>query len=109
MFSAFLFYVLFYHHPMSSFIMVLVHVHTPSNSKLEQIPLIRFAGQQVPWSSLERLSATYRLCTLYHTFGPPSFFTTFTPKTLTNLVSDEMTELVTDDETDILVDSHTRV
>ena len=47
-------------------------------------PLIRLAGQPVPWSPLERLSATYHLYSLYHTFGPPSFFITFAPKTLTN-------------------------
>ena len=47
-------------------------------------PLIRLAGAQVRWGPLERLSATHHLYALYHTFGPPSFFVTFAPKTLTN-------------------------
>ena len=47
-------------------------------------PLIKLAGAQVPWGPLERLSAVHHLYALYHTFGPPSFFITFAPKTLNN-------------------------
>ena len=47
-------------------------------------PFIKLAGAQVPWGPLERLSAVYHLYALYHTFGPPSFFITFAPKTLNN-------------------------
>ena len=47
-------------------------------------PLIRLAGSKVPWGPLERLSATVHLYALSHTFGPPSLFITFAPKTLTN-------------------------
>ena len=50
----------------------------------EIAPLIRVAGAHVPWGPLERLSATHHLYALYHTFGPPAFFITFAPKTLTN-------------------------
>ena len=47
-------------------------------------PFLRLAGSKVPWGPLERLSATYHLYALYHTFGPPGFFITFAPKTITN-------------------------
>ena len=47
-------------------------------------PLIKLAGSHVPWGPLERLSAVHHLYALYHTFGPPSFFITFAPKTLNN-------------------------
>ena len=47
-------------------------------------PLVQLAGGKVPWSPLERLSATHHMYALYHTFGPPAFFVTFAPKTLTN-------------------------
>ena len=47
-------------------------------------PLVRLAGKKVPWSPMERLSAAYHIYALYHHFGPPAFFITFAPKTLTN-------------------------
>jgi len=47
-------------------------------------PLVRLAGKKVPWSPMERLSASYHIYALYHHFGPPAFFITFAPKTLTN-------------------------
>ena len=47
-------------------------------------PWVRLAGRKVPWSPLERLSASYHLYSLYHHFGAPSYFITFAPKTLTN-------------------------
>ena len=49
-------------------------------------PLIKLAGSHVPWGPLERLSAVHHLYALYHTFGPPSFFITFAPKTLNNSI-----------------------
>jgi len=58
---------------------------TEAKELVQQIgPLIRVAGAHVPWGPLERLSATHHLYALYHTFGPPAFFITFAPKTLTN-------------------------
>ena len=61
----------------------------PSSQEAQELvrrvgPLLRLAGSKVPWGPLERLSATYHLYALYHTFGPPSFFITFAPKTITN-------------------------
>lgn len=47
-------------------------------------PLIRLAGKRVPWSPMERLSASYHIYALYHVFGAPAFFVTFSPKVLTN-------------------------
>lgn len=49
-------------------------------------PLIKLAGTQVPWGPLERLSAVHHLYAMYHMFGPPSFFITFAPKTLSNKI-----------------------
>ena len=49
-------------------------------------PLIKLAGTHVPWGPLERLSAVHHLYALYHSFGPPSFFITFAPKTLNNKI-----------------------
>ena len=70
-------------------VFALVDAKDPESDEAKELvrsiaPLIRLAGQQVSWSPLERLSATYHLYALYHTFGPPSFFMTFAPKTLTN-------------------------
>ena len=47
-------------------------------------PLVRLAGKKVPWSPMERLSASYHIYAMYHVFGAPAFFITFSPKTLTN-------------------------
>ena len=49
-------------------------------------PLVRLAGKKVPWSPMERLSASYHIYSLYHIFGAPAFFITFSPKTLTNQI-----------------------
>ncbi len=61
----------------------------PSSQEAKELvrrlgPLIKLAGSHVPWGPLERLSAVHHLYALYHTFGPPSFFITFAPKTLNN-------------------------
>ena len=47
-------------------------------------PLVKLAGKKVPWSPLERLSASYHIYAMYHVFGAPAFFVTFSPKILTN-------------------------
>lgn len=58
----------------------------PEAKKLikEISPLIRLAGKRVPWSPMERLTASHHIYALYHIFGAPAFFITFAPKTLTN-------------------------
>lgn len=61
----------------------------PSSQEAKELvrrlgPLIKLAGSHVPWGPLERLSAVHHLYAYYHTFGPPSFFITFAPKTLNN-------------------------
>lgn len=43
-------------------------------------PLIRLTGGKVPWGPLERLGAVSHLYAMHHTFGPPTFFVTFSPK-----------------------------
>ena len=45
---------------------------------------VRLTGKKVPWSPMERLSASYHIYALYHHFSLPAFFVTFAPKTLTN-------------------------
>ena len=56
-----------------------------AKSLIKQIaPLVRLAGKKVPWSPIERLSASYHIYALYHTFGAPAYFVTFSPKVLTN-------------------------
>ena len=61
-------------------------------------PLVRVAGAHVPWGPLERLSATHHLYALYHTFGPPAFFITFAPKTLTNELVLEFGQMQADEK-----------
>ena len=58
----------------------------PEAKKLikEISPLVRLAGKRVPWSPMERLTASHHIYALYHTFGAPAYFITFAPKTLTN-------------------------
>ena len=67
----------------------LIAEQDPSSTEAKELvqrvgPLLRLAGSKVPWGPLERLSATYHMYAMYHIFGPPAFFITFAPKTITN-------------------------
>ena len=62
-------------------------------------PLVRLAGKKVPWSPMERLSASYHIYSLYHVFGAPSFFVTFSPKVLTNQLMLKFGEMQHPDKT----------
>ena len=62
-------------------------------------PLVRLAGKKVPWSPIERLSASYHIYSLYHVFGAPSFFVTFSPKVLTNQLMLKFGEMQNPDKT----------
>ena len=62
-------------------------------------PLVRLAGKKVPWSPIERLSASYHIYSLYHVFGAPSFFVTFSPKVLTNQLMLKFGEMQHPDKT----------
>ena len=65
----------------------------------EIAPLVRLAGKKVPWSPIERLSASYHIYSLYHVFGAPSFFVTFSPKVLTNQLMLKFGEMQHPDKT----------
>ena len=62
-------------------------------------PLVRLSGKKVPWSPMERLSASYHIYSLYHVFGAPALFVTFSPKVLTNQLMLRFGEMQSEDNT----------
>ena len=84
----------------------LVAEQDPSSTEAKELvqrvgPLLRLAGSKVPWGPLERLSATYHMYAMYHIFGPPAFFITFAPKTITNGLVLKFGCMQADEETEV--------